>query len=143
MEALLEIKASLFDDIRVEQGRKKMKQATENGADVNKFIHINKDITWLPLTYAVVNADLKTRNLLIECKADVNGEDGLGSTPLMMAILFLRPDKVKLLLGHNAVLTKKNSKGETAWHCIEVKKILFPGQEERRKKIVNLIRSKD
>ncbi len=142
MKSLIEIHVSR-SDTEIERGRKKMKQAIADGADVNNFVHINKDTTWLPLTYAVGNTDLETCRSLIACKADVNGEDKLGSTPLMAALLFLRPDKVKLLFEHNADLQKKNSKEETAWDCIAIKEILFPEQEKRRKKIVDLIKRRE
>ena len=89
MKSLIEIHVSR-SDTEIERGRKKMEQAIADGADVNESIYINKNIAWLPLTYAVGNADLETCSSLIKCKADVNGEDELGSTPLMIVLTIFK-----------------------------------------------------
>lgn len=46
-------------------------------------------------------------------EADVNQKDGLGKTPLHMAIYFTEPEYVKLLIAAGANLNAKDNHGKT------------------------------
>jgi ankyrin repeat protein len=67
------------------------------------------------LTAAVFKGNIDISKLLLEFKADPNGTDLNGITPLMYAVQFKNKDMIKLLLSFDADKSILDKKGKTAF----------------------------
>ncbi|MBU6475417.1 MAG: ankyrin repeat domain-containing protein [Alphaproteobacteria bacterium] len=66
------------------------------------------------LRLAVQRNDIKTMQDLIKRGADINAQDNLGYTPLIIAARLGRIDCARILLGHGAEIDKADHQGHTA-----------------------------
>jgi hypothetical protein len=72
-----------------------------------------EDLSWALLS-ALLKDQLDAAALLIEKGADVNMEDRIGRTPLIVAAWLDDPEQIALLLGKGADPLRKNFQGRTA-----------------------------
>lgn len=83
---------------------------------IQRKAEVNKP-GWAPLHYAVTHAEeasLPITRLLLEHHAFIDAQSPNGTTPLMMAALYGRPEVVRLLLDEGADPLMKNEQGLSA-----------------------------
>ncbi len=102
-------------------------------------ININDDGGYTVLHLATVNHNLNIINLLLKHNANINAQDNLGNTILMLVIKMesckthKKSDLILYLIEHNALIYIKNNIGETA---------LDIAKKYNNKKVVELLENK-
>jgi ankyrin repeat protein/L-ascorbate metabolism protein UlaG (beta-lactamase superfamily) len=104
----------------------------EKGCDVNK-----KDLNGnAALHHATFCDSIKMIDLLCTNKADVNSQNNLGQTPMILSIMRNKPEIVSALLSNNADLSMIDNNGKTALHYaaiegnIEIFELLLKNKAE-------------
>ncbi len=110
------------------------KEATSNNAEIKKTL----DKPNMDIHAAVLSGNLDIVKKHIKAGTDINEKEAMtGSTPLISAASFNKPEIVKALIDANADLSIKNNDGATALHSaaffgrIEVVQLLIDAKADK------------
>ncbi|SDW33967.1 Ankyrin repeat-containing protein [Lutibacter oricola] len=111
------------------------KKETKNTSNISKK-EINKPS--IDIHGAVLTGNLEAVKQHIEAGTDINQKEAMsGSTPLMSAVTFNKPEIAKVLINANADLSVKNNDGGTALHTaaffgrIEIVQLLIDAKTDK------------
>lgn len=110
------------------------KTATSNNTEVKK----TADKPSIDIQTAVISGNLEVVKQQIDAGTDINQKEAMsGSTPLMSAATFNKPEIAKALIAANANLSVKNNDGATALHTaaffgrIEIVQMLIDAKADK------------
>lgn len=110
------------------------KATTSNSTEMNKSV----DKPSMDIHTAVLSGDLEAVRQHIKAGTDINQKEAMsGSTPLMSAVTFNKPEIAKALINANADLSEKNNDGGTALHSaaffgrIEIVQLLIDAKADK------------
>lgn len=87
------------------------------GTTNNSEIQNQKDVPNVDIHTAIITGNLEAVKQHIKAGTDINEKEAMsGSTPLMSAVTFNKPEIAKALIDANADLSIKNNDGGTALH---------------------------
>lgn len=107
---------------------------TSNKSEVKKTVEKPS----IDIQTAVISGNLEAVKQHIEAGTDINQKEAMsGSTPLMTAVTFNKPEIAKALINANADLSLKNNDGGTALHSaaffghIEIVQLLIDAKADK------------
>jgi hypothetical protein len=110
------------------------KATTSNNTEVKKTV----DKPSIDIHAAVLSGNLEAVKQHIKAGSDINQKEAMsGSTPLMTAVTFNKPEIAKALIDANADLSVKNNDGGTALHSaaffcrIEIVQLLIDAKADK------------
>jgi hypothetical protein len=110
------------------------KATTSNSSEIKKSV----DKPSIDIHGAVLTGNLEAVKQHIEAGTDINQKEAMsGSTPLMSAATFNKPEIAKVLINANADLSVKNNDGGTALHTaaffgrVEIVQLLIDAKADK------------
>lgn len=89
-------------------------QLRESGAELDRAASF--DTQMRPIHWAASDGRLKSIKFLLDHRCDINGQDGNGCSPAIIAAQYGRTEAVIYLVKNGADLNQRDNNGDTALH---------------------------